>query len=208
MPRDFQQEIESDLDWREGEIAYIRVLIGGERSASTRQRVLLRSGWALLYAHYEGFCRFCFRIYLEAISEIAPNTAALSDRILALALSDDISRIKNALPALDVVRYVNTELRSRLRAKPTFDDSLSDANLWPWVFEKICDKMGIQTTEIKQHERKIATLVARRNDIAHGQNVTISDFSYYQEYENSALLVMYDLALRVGDAINAQAFRR
>jgi len=208
MPRNFQKEIEADLDWREAEIAYLRILISGEKTKSIRQRVLLRSAWAILYAHYEGFCKFCFNIYLDAISDASSNTGLLTNNLIALALNDELSEVKLTLSHLQIVDFVDKRLRRLLREKPKFENALPEANLWPSVLKKMGEKLGIQSNEIINYERKISTLVARRNDIAHGQGVFISDLGYYSEYEHAALCVMYDLALSVTTAIADQAYMR
>lgn len=52
----------------------------------------------------------------------------------------------------------------------------------------------------------LATLVARRNDIAHGKKVFIRDMTYYHDYEQAVDAVMVGLALAVvGKAESSQA---
>jgi hypothetical protein len=48
-------DISRDLDWREAEIASMRLLLNRKDISAKQIEVLLRAAWALLYAHYEGF---------------------------------------------------------------------------------------------------------------------------------------------------------
>lgn len=59
--------------------------------------------------------------------------------------------------------------------------------------------MNLDAYPVIDEPDKIKTLVARRNDIAHGQKVFIEDLTYYLEYENMTRNLMYALALAVID---------
>ena len=60
MTADWSQQLEEDLSWREGEIASLKLAIVA--AVPSRRAPLLRAAWALLYAHYEGFCRFAWAL--------------------------------------------------------------------------------------------------------------------------------------------------
>ncbi|WP_198013964.1 MAE_28990/MAE_18760 family HEPN-like nuclease [Desulforegula conservatrix] len=49
--------ITKDLEWREREIAAMRLLIYRPDLTNSQRSALLRAGWAMLYAHYEGFIK-------------------------------------------------------------------------------------------------------------------------------------------------------
>jgi hypothetical protein len=53
---------------------------------------------------------------------------------------------------------------------------------------------------------KLKSLVARRNEIAHGQKMTISSLTEYQEYENAAIVVMHELAISVLEALESKCY--
>ena len=60
-------EIERDLDWREAELAILRLFLANKEITEREKRVLFRAAWALLYAHYEGFCKFALTVYFDAL---------------------------------------------------------------------------------------------------------------------------------------------
>lgn len=55
-----------ELNWRETEIASMRILLLSGSGTPSQQTVLLRAAWALLYAHYEGFCKNALVIFFDA----------------------------------------------------------------------------------------------------------------------------------------------
>jgi hypothetical protein len=63
--RKLEKDIEADLDWRQAELAVLREMLILSAEFETRKRVLFRTGWDLLYAHYEGFSKFCLELYIE-----------------------------------------------------------------------------------------------------------------------------------------------
>jgi hypothetical protein len=60
---DWANQIEENLDWRQGELASIKILLSTIDRESVRYKALLRSLVVLLYAHYEGFCKFAWELY-------------------------------------------------------------------------------------------------------------------------------------------------
>ena len=53
---------------------------------------------------------------------------------------------------------------------------------------------------------KLRSLVARRNDIAQGQKMTISHLAEYAEYENAAVVVMHELAISVLESLESKSY--
>ena len=74
----WSDQIEADLKWREGELASLKLLAASADHGSDRQRAILRALWAMLYAHYEGFCLFCWDLMLSAIEKDACTVGELN----------------------------------------------------------------------------------------------------------------------------------
>lgn len=51
-------------------------------------------------------------------------------------------------------------------------------------------------------------MVARRNEIAHGQKMIIKDIQEYKKYEDAALEVMHELAVSIVDALDKKQYLR
>ena len=64
----WSQQIEDDLRWREEELVSLKLQAISMDKNSIRHKALLRAMWVLLYAHYEGFCKFPWYLYLEELA--------------------------------------------------------------------------------------------------------------------------------------------
>ena len=61
--------LELDLNWREGELASFKAAILSSERKTVRESALLRGAWAILYSHYEGFCKFAWDSYLDELEK-------------------------------------------------------------------------------------------------------------------------------------------
>jgi hypothetical protein len=190
------EQIEEDLLWREAELALLRDMVSDSSLRGNKKRVLFRSAWAMLYAHYEGFCKFCWDVYLEELSTIHSTIASLPKRTAAHALQHALKKAKS-LNNFDLWDFIEIGFPSEIAAAPKFSEIDTKSNLWPSVFDEILDYTDTKCSAIEEQRTKIKTLVARRNDIAHGKKVFIEDLVYYLEYESAVKSVMYDLALGI-----------
>ena len=108
-------------------------------------------------------------------------------------------RAAKALSPEAIFRFFQEDINALRSTAPKAIAVDTKSNLWPELLAEILGRLDVNSNCIIEYERKLRTLVARRNDIAHGKKVFIDDLRYYQEYETAVLNVMYGLALAVGD---------
>jgi len=193
-----EKTIEIDLDWRNAEIAIFREQLSLGVQTETKKRAMFRAGWLLLYAHYEGFSKFCLEIYIEYMCSILKDCHGIPDKTFVYFVDKEIKSTKS-MSSEDTFLFFKNEINS-LRTKspkPLMVDTKS--NLWPEVLLELISKLDLTGYTIISDEKKLKTLVARRNDIAHGKSVFIDDLHYYLEYERVVINTMYELALAVVD---------
>lgn len=194
-----------DLDWRETEIASMRrLLLSGSMSAA-QNTVLLRAAWALLYAHYEGFCKNALATFFDAAQGSGVKCSALPDPMKIHALSGALRRLKG-LPNSDFLEEIESFSGSYLDKTPEFPEVDIHSNLWPNVLVDLMKIADLSPAKVQEHQMKLATLVARRNKIAHGENNIIAEFAYYKSYEDVVYEVIYDLAYQVEEKLKHAPF--
>lgn len=203
--------LEDDLKWREAELASLKRVTIVNVDNEVIYKAFLRASWTMLYAHFEGFTRFCWELLLDQVQlrEIPVNE--LDDNFRLLALEKSFQKLRGDLGATSLWDFFAKEFPLLIQENAAFSkDSRLDAqsNLWPNVFERECSKVGIQSQELEKHRTRIKTLVSRRNDIAHGESMTIRSIDEYSEYERATMMVMHDLAVQVLSILEEKKYLR
>lgn len=202
--------LEQDLQWREAELASLKRLAIVSSADTVAYQSLLRGMWALLYAHFEGFTKFCWDTVLDHVQSEKIPTRELDDRFAVLALEKEFRELKGGLDAPSIWSFIQTRMPAALNALAEFPEEArlkTDSNLWPNVFERETAKLGIVCDELGRHRARIKTLVARRNDIAHGKSMTIAHLDEYHDYEHATLCLMHELAINVLDVVESKSYR-
>jgi hypothetical protein len=203
----FGDELEEDLKWREAELVSLKLLVLASGDSIVRQHGLLRALCALLYAHYEGFCKFAWDYYFESLEKAEVPRDACVDHIVKTSLLKSFGEARADLSADGMWEFCTKTFPALLKDKLAFAVKLeTKSNLWPNVLIANSSCVGLACSSAQDHSAKLKSLVARRNDIAHGQKMTISSLGEYQEYENAAILVMHELAVSVLDALQSKSY--
>ncbi|MHB9098106.1 MAG: MAE_28990/MAE_18760 family HEPN-like nuclease [Syntrophales bacterium] len=199
----WERQIEQDLTWRETELATLKTLAVGATIGTPRHQALLRALWALLYAHYEGFCKFAWDTFLDHLQSAAPVRSQCSSSIARFSLNEHFRKFKGNLSAESIWKLCTTEFNDLLAQQVSFGDRLeTQSNLWPDLCRSNSASIGLPHAAVDRQQTRLKALVSRRNDIAHGQPMVIRSLQDYQEYENAAFDVMYELAEAVIDCLN------
>lgn len=188
--------ISSDLDWRESEIASLKILLSRSDLGPIQKQTLLRAAWAMLYAHYEGYVKFCFTIFFEEIEKRSIRCSDLPSSTQSFALRSAIKEIRT-LPLEDCIIKILSFKEDFIEAAAKFPEIETNANLWPDLLVKFMNLADLDPAVVLYHKRKLDTLVARRNGIAHGEQDIIKETEYYFGFEAAVYEVFYDLAFQL-----------
>ena len=208
---DYSHILEKDLIWREAELVSLKRLAIVNTSNVVILTALLRGCWALLYAHFEGFTKFCWDLLLDQVQSENVDIGDLSEEFKLLALEKSLRSIRGNNASKSLWTFFNSILPGALRQKAFFPADCrldTESNLWPNIFERECARVGINPNELNSCRPRIKTLVSRRNDIAHGKSMTIMSVDEYSEYENATFLVLHDLAVQVLDIIEQRKYKQ
>lgn len=192
----YMKEIERDLDWREAELAALRILMMSSEISPREKLVLYRAGWSLLYAHYEGFCKFALSVYYDNLASLGLNCRDFPRSIRNHALAPAVRELKNS-PIHEVIEDILKFHDEQMDCIPSFPEVETQSNLWPSVLGDLLNAADLVIEELEDNKFKLKTLVARRNKIAHGEKDIIVDLAYYEEYEKAFREVAYSLAIQI-----------
>lgn len=203
----WSKELEKDLKWREAELASLKVEVVNAPKGSVRYEALLRALSAILYAHYEGFCKFAWAVYLDELKKAGIKRKDCKDEIAILSLEKKFNEIKNNFSSSSIWEFCQSGFHTLLEENIDFNIRLeAESNLSPDIFKENCLKAGLSCTLVDQYKTRLKSLLAKRNGIAHGEKMIIKHLAEYQEYEDAALEVMHDLAVSIIDSLENELY--
>jgi len=171
-------KIGHDYVWRLREISELKSLIQDPSISELRKRVLCRSGFALLYAHWEGFVKKSGTYFLEYVAGKRLNIDELKSNFVTLivrAKIDSAGESKKYSAFDQVTKYIleNQKSRAKIPVKGVVD---TQSNLSTTVLKEIIWCLGLGYELFEPKEKLIdLQLVSRRNYVAHGEVMNIDD---------------------------------
>ena len=218
-------EVESDQSWRQDEIRTWQNLISLEASEDI-QNQLRRPLVLLLYAHFEGFCKFAFALYVRVVNEegiscedanFAIAAATLDD--IFRALHDSSHKVPEFKHSLPDDTYLHRFAREReflektaeVGRKPVrISDKVLDmeSNLSPTVLRKVLFRLGFEHEAFRHLDGTINRLLNYRNNIAHGSSKGGINAADYEKLREDAFIVMNETKRMVMHFLSAEKYLR
>lgn len=203
------KELTRDLEWREAELALMRKDLIRTAKGSLHEEALLRANLAMIYAHYEGFCKFALSVYLEAIGKLRIRRKNLNWKLATFsmgAFKKEIStKADSAAFFSEFMDGFNEVLEEQV---PQFEQIPPIANLWPDLLAEWLDRLALESNFITTESALLDSLVRLRNQIAHGKKLTIRTREELDKYSNVAQLAMHTVAVGIVDSVQKKAYLR
>ncbi len=127
---DWAKSLEEDLDWRQAELVSLKLLVADSAKGGTRERTLLRALWTLLYAHYEGFCKFAWDFYLDTLESAKCYRNTCSIPIARFSLATRFKQLRGNLTNESLWSAFTSEFDVWMKEMACFEQKLeTDSNL-------------------------------------------------------------------------------
>ena len=201
-------ELTKDLEWREAELAILRKQLVGTSAGEIAEQVMLRTNVTLVYAHYEGFCKFALELYVDALEKLKLKRAELNWALATLSMKKFRSNLIKETDSLSFFTAMFAGMNDVLGEEATYERPPQIANLWPDLLISWFAKLGLNATEITTYKTLLTSLVDNRNMIAHGRKLTIGTRVELDKYSHAALMVMHFLALEIVTAVESKGYKR
>lgn len=199
----WEDAIEADLHWREEELSALKLQLTLSDHGSVRERALLRAMCTMLYAHYEGFCKFAWDLFLEQVERLGIKRSSCGQALALFSLEKEFHNLRHNTSSNELWQFATERFPKLLEEELKFEVRLeTDSNLWPNVLKRNCVRVALNCVTIDEHETRLKALVSRRNDIAHGRLMVIRDIREYKEFEDAALIVMHELAVSIVETLD------
>lgn len=207
---ELQDSLDDDFAWRRSELHSFLGSIRRAQSESTAQRALCRAGIPLLYAHWEGYAKHCLSIYLHYVGRRRLTYGELHPAFVALGHEAVLDSQEGMSATKKMVRRVQALLsedgeRARIPWRKGVD---TQSNLNSTRCFDLFESLGLDASPIATKARLIDYELLRvRNEIAHGQYLSIGAESY-EELHAEVLGIMDFVRNTVSSAAENQNYRR
>lgn len=218
-------EVEEDLQWRMDEIRFLSNHLINLPSEESKDK-FRRSVALMLYAHFEGYCKFLFLTYIKAVNQEALTCKDVNFALAASSMSRIFSQLRNPdgkseffrrlLPeegklhrfARDVEFIENMQALEQTPVNISDEIASTESNLKPIVLSKILYYLGFDHESFKALEGDIHKLLNMRNKIAHGEQregVTEAD---YNKVSTSTFRIMNESKRIIMQSLTDRSFLR
>lgn len=222
---DIYAQIELELEWRTEEIRFFQNTFSGitlvEKQDQSRRALIL-----LLYAHFEGFCKFTLNLYINVVNQENISCGEANIALAAATLSDVFKELRNPEKKCDEFRKSlpdDTALHRFARDQEFIErtssinerklhipDSVVDteSNLKPVVLRKNLFKLGFPHDSLREIEGFIHRLLYHRNTIAHGSSREGIQSDEYFKLRDAAFEAMDHVKHKVIDSLTNKRYLR
>jgi MAE_28990/MAE_18760-like HEPN len=209
---ELSQVLADDLIWRKKELSDLSSLIENKSFAPSKHNAVLRSGIALLYAHWEGYIKNAATYYLEYVSRQKLTYEELSINFVAIAMKtklNEATETNKATIFTEVTKFLLTQGNSC--SFTPYKDIISTSNLSSSILHEIVCVLGLDYSFYQSKQVIIdEQLRGRRNTIAHGESLPYLslDREAYRELQGQILGMMEDFRTQVENHAAQELYRR
>lgn len=219
-------ELEEELSWRLDEMCFFRNRLADMEDDDSRERYC-KCLVVMLYAHFEGFWKAAFSMYLGFINKEEIPCRDAADHIVAASMNGlfcalaDFNRkcdfFRRSAPDDTKLHQLARHAEFAGRISDVLDETVNvpidaivdtESNLKPVVVRKGLFRLGFSHRELESEEGTISELVRRRNDIAHGsarKGVSVDDYS---SLESAVVSVMKHVVVLIFESLRERRFMR
>ncbi|OQX23265.1 MAG: hypothetical protein BWK80_26860 [Desulfobacteraceae bacterium IS3] len=224
---DIREQLEQELTWHADEIRFLENQLANLSKEDEKDKYR-KALMVMLYSHFEGFFRFAFRLYKDAINKENLKCEEVTAYVTVSSLSDIFSALDNPQhhKKNDIFRRSLPEdtVLHRFCRRVDFMEALNDiskktvnipdqvvdteSNLKPIVIKKILFQLGFQHDKFDEYEHNIQQLLGVRNSIAHGSLKNGVQEKLYDNIKKDISSVMREIILMIIDELKKESFKK
>lgn len=184
---ELEDRIDDEIAWRKKELISIKNDVGSSKNKDiSEQSRLIRSGIAMLYAHWEGAIKSLAEYYLIYVSSLNLRYCELKNNFLAIDMKESLNRYAETKKASihNKFLYDLYEKQNQPSKIPYKNIIKTNSNLKMDNLKEITETIGLDSSPYELKKMLIdQRLLGNRNQIAHGERLeklegisNISDF--------------------------------
>ena len=190
---DFEETINSDLNWRLGEIAILKSLTVQSHLSEKKKSIARKYSIPALYAVWEGYIVNSFKEYVKIINSERLNFSDLHDSIATKHLFSLLSLHQppqNFEKRKQLVRRIQTVLSGPIQLPLEIDTS---SNVDYAELQNICNRYAVNADQLGKYKALLNKFLNYRNRIAHGDNSVAVAPEHITEFSQTVVSLMSDM---------------
>ena len=202
-----QEAIAADIDWRNGELAELRVILHKAHLTTNQKQTYIRYIVPAIYALWEGFVKNSFELYGKEINSSGLPLASLHENLLTHAINNhDKLALDRERTNFKTQKEFSLLIREFLnRPFPLQNKLPTKSNVNSEVLSDLFCKYNIGELEQKTGKR-LDKLLWFRNTIAHGDNSIPVKEEHIDEFAKLFQDLMLDLFNRIDFAVKNRTY--
>lgn len=210
-----EEKIDDELAWRKKELTSIKVDVESSKTKEkSEQSRAIRSGIAMLYAHWEGSIKSIAKYYLVYVAGLNLKYGELKNNFLAIAMKHSLDKFEDTKKA-----SIHNKLIDEIYAKKEEYSSIpckniikTDSNLKMDIFKEITATIGIDCNQYMTKKVLVdRRLLGNRNKIAHGERLDklegILDVNDYINLHEAIVELINNFAQNIKEAAKNEEYR-
>lgn len=207
---ELNSRLSEEIAWRKKELTKLRSLAEFSGRSEDECNIYIRSGIAMLYAHWEGFVKEAASSYLEFVRVRGLSYKQLTPSFIAIAVRprlEDAIQSKKFSKLNDILEFLLT--RSTEECDFHHKKAVNtQANLSSVVFKDIIYMLNFDYSEYATKEKLLDDkLLHYRNNIAHGKKLSL-DFDDYLTLHREVISLMDKLMEQICTAVSEKRYLR
>ena len=166
-----QEELAVDIDWRNAELAELRVILHKAHLTPVQRETYIRYIVPAIYAIWEGFVKKSIGLYSKEIYNSNVSLVSLHENLLTHAITmDDKLALDRARTNFKTQKEFSLYISDFLNKEFPIDGKIpTKSNINSEVLSDILERFNLDVIE-KKLKSKLDKLLKFRNTIAHGDN--------------------------------------
>ena len=204
-----QEEIAADIDWRNAELAELKVILHKAHLTQVQQETFIRYIVPAVYAIWEGFVKKSISLYSKEINNSNIPLVSLHENLLTHAITmNDKLALDRARTIFKTQKEFSLYISEFLNREFPLDGKIpTKSNINSEVLTAILERFNLGAIEKKQ-KGKLDKLLKYRNTIAHGDNsipVKEKDIDEFVTLVQELMVILFD---KIDYAITNQTYKK
>lgn len=200
-----QEELAADIDWRNAELAELRVILHKAHLTPVQRETYTRYIIPSLYAIWEGFVKKSIGLYAKEINGSATPLISLHENLLTHAITvDDKLALDRARTNFKTQKEFSLYISDFLNKKFPVDGKIpTKSNINYEVLSDILERFNLGDID-KKTGKKLDKLLHFRNTIAHGDN----SIPVKEDHIDEFTILIQDLMVAIFDKVDNAVLNR